>query len=74
MNGRTSNVAAMSSGRRIQHMSSPQLVAMIRRLLKEATVYKLLNGGKEMPTGPLFQAALDEAKRRHITINHPELE
>jgi hypothetical protein len=35
-------------------------------------VYKLKNDGKESPRGPLLRAAMDEADRRNITIQHPE--
>lgn len=53
-------------------MSNPQLVLVIRRLLKENVTWRLINGDLDPPNGPLFRAAVDEAKKRNITIDHPE--
>lgn len=66
------NLGAIPSGRRISSLSSPQLVQVIRRLTADAVVYKLKNDGRESPRGPLLRAAMDEADRRNITIQHPE--
>ena len=43
--------------------SNPELVRTIR---------KLTHNGEDPPTGPLLRAAMDEATRRKITIEHPE--
>ena len=53
-------------------MSNPQLVASIRRRSRAHVVYKLKNDGRDPPTAYLLHSALAEAKRRHLTINHPE--
>lgn len=65
-------MASLPGTRKIQNMSNPQLVASIRRLSREHVVYKLKNDGRDPPTAHLLRAALAEAKRRHLTINHPE--
>ena len=54
-------------------LSNPKLVRIIRKLTKDHTVWKLTHNGEDPPTGPLLRAAMDEAARRKITINHPEL-
>ena len=63
---------AITRSRNIQNMSNPQLVALIRRLSREHVVYKLKNDGCDPPTAYLLHSALAEAKRRYLTINHPE--
>lgn len=68
------NLASLPTSRKIQTMSNPQLVVVIRRLTREHIVYKLKNEGKDPPTGPLLRAAMDEANKRNITIEHPENE
>lgn len=60
-------------GRNVMAMSSPELVRVIRKLTKDHIVWKLTHMGQEPPTGPLLRAAMDEAARRKITIEHPEL-
>lgn len=59
--------------RKVQSMSSPELVRVIRRLTKEHAIWRLTHNGEEPLTGPLLRTALDEAERRKITIQHPEL-
>lgn len=54
-------------------MSNPELVRTIRKLTKDHAVWKLTHMGEDPPTGPLLRAAMDEAVRRKITIEHPEL-
>ena len=54
-------------------MSNPELVRTIRKLTKDHAVWKLTHMGQDPPTGPLLRAAMDEATRRKITIEHPEL-
>lgn len=66
------NIASVSGPRKIQNMSSPQLVASIRRLSHRHVVYKLQNDERARLTAYMLHAALAEAKRRHLTINHPE--
>lgn len=53
--------------------SNPKLVRLIRTLTKDHTIWKLTNNGEDPPTGPLLRAAMNEAARRKIIINHPEL-
>lgn len=53
-------------------MSNPELVRTIRKLSKEQTIHRL-KYGTAPDSEPLLLAAIQEAKRRHITINHPEL-
>ncbi len=64
--------ASVPGPRKIQYMSNPQLIASIRRLSREHVIYKLKNDGRDPPTAHLLRAALAEAERRHLTINHPE--
>lgn len=66
------NIASVPGSRKIHNMSNPQLVACIRRLSREQVVYKLKNDGRDSPTAHLLRAAIAEAKRRHLIINHPE--
>lgn len=66
------DLASIPGGRKLRSMSTPQLVIVIRRLTREHTIFKLKNEGRDPPTGPFLRAALDEAKRRNITIDHPE--
>lgn len=54
-------------------MSNPELVRIIRKLTKDHVMWKLTHMGQEPPTGPLLRATMDEAVRRKITIEHPEL-
>jgi hypothetical protein len=56
-----------------QYMSNPDLVRFIRKLMKDHTTWRLTHMGQEPPTAPLLRAAMDEAARRRITIEHPEL-
>lgn len=68
---------AVHSGRitgLLSRTSNPQLVAMIRVLTKDRIAARLLNNGDEPPYTPFLRAALDEAKRRRIEIEHPELQ
>ena len=60
-------------GRKVGTMSNPELVRIIRKLTKDHVMWKLTHMGQEPPTGPLLRAAMDEAARRKITIEHPEL-
>lgn len=53
--------------------TSPELVRLIRKLTKDHAVWKLTHMGQDPPTGSLLRAAMDEAARRRITIEHPEL-
>lgn len=71
MNWKARQQAATRS-RNIRNMSNPQLIASIRRLSREHVIYKLKNDGRDPPTAHLLRAALAEAERRHLTINHPE--
>jgi hypothetical protein len=57
----------------VRDMSSPELVRIIRKLTKDHAVWKLIHMGQDPPTGPLLRAAMDEAARRKITIQHPEM-
>lgn len=59
--------------RNVSAFSNPELVRIIRKLTKDHIVWRLSHMGQEPPTGPLLRAAMDEAARRKITINHPEL-
>ena len=59
--------------RKVKTMSNPELVRTVRKLTKDHAVWKLTHMGQEPPTGPLLRAAMDEALRRKITIEHPEL-
>lgn len=64
--------ASVPGPRKIQYMSNPQLVASIRRLSHRHVVYKLQNDERARLTAYMLHAALAEAERRHLTINHPE--
>jgi len=68
----TQSLASIPKWRKIYHMSNPELVRTIRKLSKEQTIHKLKHGTAPA-SEPLLLAAIQEAKRRHITINHPEL-
>lgn len=57
----------------VSRLSNPELVRTIRKLTKDHVAWKLTHMGKDPPTGPLLRAAMDEATRRKITIEHPEL-
>jgi len=57
----------------LTRLSNPELVRTIRKLTKNHAVWKLTHMGQDPPTGPLLRAAMDEATRRKITIEHPEL-
>ena len=59
--------------RNVSALSNPELVRIIRKLTKDHIVWKLTHMGQEPLTGPLLRAAMGEAARRKITINHPEL-
>ncbi len=65
-------MASLLGTRKIQSMSNPMLVATIRRLTREHTIFKLKYDGRDPPTAHLLRAAIAEAERRHLTINHPE--
>lgn len=41
--------------------------------MRETATYRILHEGRESPDGPLLRAAMDEATKRNITIEHPEL-
>ena len=67
-------LASLPKGRKVGAMSNPELVRTIRKLTKDHAVWKLTHMGEDPPlTGPLLRAAMDEATRRKITIEHPEL-
>ena len=66
-------LASLPKGRKVGAMSNPELVRTIRKLTKDHAVWKLTHMGRDPPTGPLLRAAMDEATRRKITIEHPEL-
>ena len=66
-------LASVRKGRKIGAMSNPELVLTIRKLTKDHAVWRLTHMGQDPPTGPLLRAAMDEATRRKITIEHPEL-
>ena len=68
------NLAAMSKIARIRRMSAPMLVQAIRRVTLEATKWRLLHEGKSYPQENMLHSLIAEAKRRNITINHPELD
>ena len=59
--------------RKVEAISSPELVRIIRKPTRDHAVWKLTHMGEDPPTGPLLRAAMDEATRRKITIEHPEL-
>lgn len=65
--------ASLPKARKVSALSNPELVRIIRKLTKDHAVWKLTHMGQEPPTGPLLRAAIDEAARRKITIQHPEL-
>jgi len=65
-------MASLPGMRKVQSMSNPMLVATIRRLTREHTIFRLKNDGQEPPTAHLLRAAIAEAERRRLTINHPE--
>lgn len=67
-------MASLPKSRKLKALSAPALVALIRKLMKEQVAWRLTHNGEDPPTGPLFRAAMDEAKRRNIEINHPELQ
>lgn len=54
-------------------LSNPELVRIIRKFTKDHAVWKLTHMGQNLPIDPLFRAAMDEAIRRKITIERPEL-
>lgn len=60
------------SRRKLSSMSNAQLVLMIRRLINEHTAFRLKHMGAEISTNSALRAALDEAEKRHIVIDHPE--
>lgn len=62
-----------STMKTLASLSNPELVRIIRKFTKDQAVWKLTHMGKDPPTGPLLRAAMDEATRRKITIEHPEL-
>lgn len=64
---------ALRRGGSIRTASNPELVRVIRKLMKEHAAWRLKHMGEEPLTGPLLRAAMDEATRRKITIEHPEL-
>lgn len=66
-------LASLPKGRKVGAMSNPELVRIIRKLTKDHAVWKLTHMGQDPPIAPLLRAAIDEAARRKITINHPEL-
>ena len=66
-------LASVLKGRKIGAISNPELVRIIRKLTRDCVVWKLTHMGQDPPTGPLLRAAMDEATRRKITIEHPEL-
>lgn len=66
-------LASLPKGRKVGAMSNPELVRTIRKLTKDHAVWKLTHLGQDPPTGLLLRAAMDEAARRKITIEHPEL-
>lgn len=57
----------------VANLSDPELVRIIRKFTKDQAVWKLTHMGEDPPTGPLLRAAMNEATRRKITIEHPEL-
>ena len=63
-----------TTSRNLSKVSNPELVRIIRKHLAELTAWRLKNFGKELPENVLLRAALDEAKRRHLTIQHPEIQ
>lgn len=67
-------MASRTTNRNIGKASNPELVRVIRKHLAALTAWRLKNFGQPAPEDTLLRAALDEAKRRHITIQHPELE
>lgn len=69
----TKTSANRPRGRKVGNMSNPELVRIIRKLTKDHVMWKLTHMGQEPPTGSLLRAAMDEAARRKITIEHPEL-
>lgn len=66
-------LTSVLKGRKVGAMSNPELVRTIRKLTKDHAVWRLTHMGQAPPTGPLLRAAMDEAARRKITIEHPEL-
>lgn len=58
---------------KVPALTNPELVRIIRKLMKDHAVWRLTHMGQDPPTGPLLRAAMDEATRRKITLNHPEL-
>lgn len=66
-------LASLPKARKVSALSNPELVRTIRKLTKDHAVWKLAHMGQDPPTGPLLRAAMDEATRRKITIEHPEL-
>lgn len=72
-NATMKTLASVLKGRKVGAMSNPELVRTIRKLTKDRAVWRLTHMGQDPPTGPLLRAAMDEAARRKITIEHPEL-
>lgn len=66
------NPATVPRARKLSTLSNPQLVLVIRRLVNENVAWRLKHNGEDPPSGPLFRAAMDEAKRRNLQIDHPE--
>jgi len=64
--------ATLPRAHKLSALSNPQLVLVIRRLTNENAAWRLKHNGEDPPTGPLFRAAIDEANRRNLQINHPE--
>lgn len=65
--------AALPKVRKLTGVSDPELVRIIRMLTKDNAKWKLTHMGKDFPAGPLLRAAMEEATKRRITIQHPEL-
>lgn len=66
------NPATVPRARKLSTLPNPQLVLVIRRLVNENVAWRLKHNGEDPPSGPLFRAAMDEAKRRNLQIDHPE--
>lgn len=56
----------------IPKLTNQQLVVTTRKLMRAHAVSRLAGGGRD--TEPLLTAAYNECKKRHINIEHPELQ
>lgn len=59
--------------KKLAAMSKPELVRTVRKLLKDNAAWKLTRMGEESSITEHLHAAIDETRKRRISIKHPEL-